>query len=212
MKIIGFSGKKQSGKTTVASSLIIKLACAGSDDATRIDFADGVRRLVCEYFLNPEEHLNKRPISSYTNLESESVKKRKHRCGLAYREIMQKIGTDIARKIWPEVWLDYYKMEIEEEILNVVITADVRFVNEVKCIQDLGGHVIRLLRAPFPEDKHESEMALDNLVLATNRPEVSEFWHKGNLLKFDAIIDNRNLDIPTQNQVIWELVNSKGWL
>jgi hypothetical protein len=61
----------------------------------------------------------------------------------------------------------------------------VRFPNEVECIHDLGGVVIRLLRNPFKDEKidlHSSEVALDHYT------------------DFDLVVDNSKMSIEEQNQ------------
>jgi hypothetical protein len=203
MKIIGFSGKKQSGKTTAAEFLVEKWPTAHF-----YSFADGLKRLVCDYFLNPAEGYD---ADYYTTFTGEKIKNKKHLCGLTYRELLQRIGTDCLRGIWPDVWVAQYRYWIEQIGDKEIITPDVRFPNEVKCIQDLGGHVIRLLRAPFPDDCHESETALDEMEERGTlefKPAVPQNW----LRRFDAVIDNRNMTITEQNEAVWKLCQERKWL
>lgn len=190
MKILGFSGKKQSGKTIVAEFLLGKLGCSGI-----------ILRIA--YFLNVIVlRLFVPPVWGWKlfNLEKQENKETKLPCGKTVRKIQQEIGTDIGRNLWGDCWINDFMYEIKKQAADIVIVPNIRFPNEVKCIQDLGGHVIRLLRAPFPEDKHESETALDLFDKPQNRR------------LFDAVIDNREMDIPTQNEAIWKLVNDKKWI
>jgi hypothetical protein len=76
------------------------------------------------------------------------------------REMMQYIGTDIFRKIKPDVWVDATIRQIMKENPKVAIITDCRFPNEVECIKNSGGKVIRLDRNPFNSD-HLSETILD---------------------------------------------------
>jgi hypothetical protein len=71
------------------------------------------------------------------------------------------------------------------------------------------------MAGPFPEDKHESETALDAMYSKTL------FKQQGGMeLRigkyanevFDAIIDNKNMSIEEQNKAVLELVTSKGWI
>ncbi len=79
----------------------------------------------------------------------------------------------------------------------------------MKNIQDMGGHVIRLLRAPFPEDEHESETALD----FAERDTIDNYKPcDGHRIRFDAIIDNRKMTIPEQNEAVWKLVTERNWI
>jgi hypothetical protein len=212
MKIIGFSGKKQSGKTTAIKHLQPIL------DAEIINFADALKELITQFFV---------PNADYGELggaglfEYEESKQELHPCGKTYRELLQLVGTDWCRTLWPDIWLENYKYGLSCTGGEYVLTADVRFPNEVACIQQLGGHVIRLLRAPFPEDRHESETALDEIESIS----IAVYWsddpdkEKRNLSPayknwpiFDAIIDNREMTIPEQNEAVWKLVTERNWI
>ena len=77
------------------------------------------------------------------------------------REFMQFFGTDIMRKMYEPVWVNACLNKIKKEQSELAIIADVRFPNEAKAIEDAGGIVIRLTRN-IHDDKHSSEIALDN--------------------------------------------------
>lgn len=212
MKIIGFSGKKQSGKTTAVDFLALKLQDSLGNFVEIRAFADCLKELVFRYLAAPTEEYKDTAYDPFTTEES---KRRVHPCGKAYRELFQLIGTGWFRMIWPEIWVENYKFRIQIDPPKVLLTPDVRFPNEVKCIQEMGGHVIRLLRAPFPEDKHESETALDGTESATIACQaVAKVGGTlyGAVGLFDAIIDNRNMSIEQQNEAVWKLVNERGWV
>ncbi|KKN35452.1 hypothetical protein LCGC14_0783550 [marine sediment metagenome] len=213
MKIIGISGKKQSGKTTVTDFLELKLQCAG-----QIAFADYLKEIVCVCFGTVLNKVN----------GSDEDKNEILSCGKSIREVLQIIGTDWFRSLDTDCWVRAYKEKVayddgedeESDFLDyVILTPDVRFPNEVKCIQDLGGHVIRLLRNPH-NDQHESETALDHMekqgnatrkeIIARKNPLYALVWDSDN--GFDAIIDNREMTIAEQNEAVWRLINQKGWL
>lgn len=110
------------------------------------------------------------------------------------RDILQVFGTDVMRKIYNNIWVQATINRILRNQSDISIVCDVRFPNEVKGIQDAGGKVIRLLRAPFAnEDQHASETALDDYG------------------EFDVTIDNRELTISQTNQKIVETLLSWGW-
>ncbi len=99
------------------------------------------------------------------------------------REVMQYVGTDIFRKMYDKVWVNSLIKRIEHENSHLAIVTDVRFINEVEGIQEAGGKVVRLLRDPSDgKDQHYSETALDDYPLE----------------KFDAYIDNKEMDIEEQ--------------
>ena len=84
------------------------------------------------------------------------------------REFMQFIGTDIMRKIYAPVWTNNTIKRINTEKSQLAIVADVRFPNEVESLSDAGGTVLRLTRKLNDDDKHSSEIALDDYPF-TNR-------------------------------------------
>ena len=109
------------------------------------------------------------------------------------REVMQYVGTDFFRRIYPQVWVESTIRKIEKESPELAIIVDCRFPNEVEGIQGAGGKVIRLTRNIFGDtDKHPSEVALDNF--------------KG----FDAYIDNQDMSISQQNESLYNVLAEWG--
>ena len=197
MKIIAFSGKKQSGKTTAVNYLASQ--CVSVDIIGFFSFAKEIIR---------------RCFNVVGNQDLQETKDQMLDCGSTVRELQQRLGTDIFRGIDKCCWVNAYKSLVEDSWQSdwppkLTLTADVRFPNEVKCIQDLGGHVIRLLRNPF-NDQHESETALDNMEQLSRSPEESAYYTDA--IKFDAIIDNREMTIEEQNTAVWKLVTERGWI
>ena len=147
MKIIAISGKKQSGKTTAIKDLQNKI-----DVCEALNFADCLKELVFSYFAAPIEEYKHTIHEPFMTEESKQLK---HPCGKTYRELLQIIGTDMFRGLWPEIWIENYKFragilctDYPQEL--TILTVDVRFPNDVKCIQELGGHVIKLISLPEP--------------------------------------------------------------
>lgn len=202
--ILGFSAKKQGGKTTAVKGIISKsdLECW---DYVTINFADMLKKVVGHTLLPAEM------ITVGTNVYSviEGNKDLMLPCGLTVRQALQTVGTDWFRKLWPDVWINAWKMQVQaEDSKTLILVGDVRFPNELKAIQDRGGHVIRLLRAPFSEDTHESETALDIVQRESFYP--NEPSSVG--LMFDAMLDNTNMSIEQQNDAVWDMVQKAGWL
>lgn len=94
------------------------------------------------------------------------------------RRLIQTLGTDCGRDLLGEnVWVNatINKIRLDSSRKNWVIQ-DVRFPNEAKAIQILGGKIIRVNREGVgPVNDHPSETALDD-------------WD------FDAIITNTTLE------------------
>jgi len=112
---------------------------------------------------------------------------------LTGREFMQYFGTEICRKVYPDIWTDRLIKDIQAEEPNLAVISDARFENEIKAVQNAGGKVIRLTRTIEGEDYHESELALDN--------------YDG----FDAIIDTQNLGIEQSCQELIKILDGWSW-
>ena len=253
-KILGISGRKQSGKNTtcnflygmemislkmiekfqmgdngnlVVPSLIVEKGeekiVWGEFDVTRIDdefvgwaidqlwpfikdysFADVLKRNVCIDILgltheqcygtdqekNTETHIHWRDLPT----PNKNLKSKK----MTAREVMQYVGTDFFRRIYPDVLADCgIKMALSHGSQLAIFT-DVRFPNEVEAIQKNGGKVIRLTRVKSPEDKHESELALEK---------ENYDWNN-----FDLVINNENLAVKDTNKIVYDALAEWGWV
>ena len=157
-KLIGISGKKGSGKNTVAN--MIDTLRSFDFDGHLIEyksFADPLKRMICELtgckmtqFLTQKGKDTLSPIRKPTG-------------GFyTYRELLQLQGTEFGRNIiGPDIWVDALFAGWNQNE-DWVIT-DVRFPNEVEAIEDRGGIAIRVVRPGIDStDTHESETALDN--------------------------------------------------
>jgi hypothetical protein len=201
--IIALSGKKQSGKSTAVED-ILKRVEHKPYMSKSVAFAGSLKRFVNAFFLAPLEQ-------GEPEWDAEYFKNLKHPCGKTIRELLQIVGTDWCRNLWPDIWVEQWKYWIKQNCseYELILVPDVRFVNEVKAIQDLGGHVIRLTRNPFPDDKHESETALD-LVEAICIGDPDGCYDEKT--RFDAIIDNSAMSIEEQNEAVWKLVTERRWV
>jgi hypothetical protein len=101
------------------------------------------------------------------------------------REVLQFWGSEITRKLYPNVWADACVRQIKASETyrrgGVCVVTDTRFPNEVDAVDGAGGATIRLTRNPF-DDRHVSETSLD--------PDVFDWG------RFYAVIDNATLDVP----------------
>ena len=109
------------------------------------------------------------------------------------REFLQYFGTDVCRKMYENVWVDRCIADITYEEPLLAVVDDCRFPNEADAIQKAGGKVIRLTRSNH-KDSHRSESALDD-------------WDN-----FDAVIDNRELNVEESSKRLLEILDSWGWL
>ena len=194
MIIIGVSAKKQGGKSTLIDAMVSELP-EGSCEIIR--FADTLKQIVIDCFTPPEMNL-KHP----DDLDSDEVKNTMLPCGKTIRQMLQIVGTDWFRHTWDDCWVNTFKNRIWKSQASFIFVPDCRFPNELKAIQEMGGSVIRLMRAPFgDQDSHESETALDEVEKASIRAYklLDKSIGETNLILrpvvyghyFDLIYDNR---------------------
>lgn len=119
-----------------------------------------------------QEHLR---WENMPGLQDES-KRQKWSGPMTAREFMQFLGTDIMRKMYEPIWVNACIKKIQREQSQLAIIADVRFPNEANAVEKAGGTLLRLTRNVYPNETHQSEVALDNY-------------------SFSTIIDNHNKSI-----------------
>lgn len=105
------------------------------------------------------------------------------------REVLQIFGTDMVRSIYPDAWSFATYNLIKDEGQELAIITDGRFPNEIDIGKKYGGKSIRLLRNICGIDLHPSEIALDDYD------------------NFDAVLDNRWVDIKQQNDMAFPIIN-----
>lgn len=117
----------------------------------------------------------------YSDIPPEEIGLMERQSGpMTAREFMQHFGTDIMRKMYPNIWVDNTIKKILAEGSELAVIPDVRFPNEVEAILANGGEVIRLSRV-YEEDGHQSETCLDS----------GNFDHS----KFTYVIENADIGI-----------------
>jgi hypothetical protein len=148
--LIGISGKKQSGKDTLADKLLAWFRGNPRARVQKTGFAECLKARV--------QRLFRCPYSCLYGTDAEKSVPRSTLNGYSGREVCQEYGTMI-RKYSPDFWV---RAGLSNAIgFDHTIYCDVRFPNEVAGIQGAGGVVIRLEGSYAPPDPHPSEMALD---------------------------------------------------
>jgi hypothetical protein len=207
--IIGISGKKQSGKSTLAKFLIDKFGyglCRSYNFADTLKFKIGidVLGLTLDQCFGTEEQKNSFTDYKWENLPDNirwkySIAKDfpiLRKGNLTSRELLQIIGTDIFREYFSKnIWIDACFREIEKAICNIVLIADVRFITEIENIINQNGYIIRLTRNidNKNKDKHSSETELDDY----------DFQSWGQRC---CIINNQNMNISEKNEIALKYV------
>jgi hypothetical protein len=78
------------------------------------------------------------------------------------RQVLQEFGTGIGRQMYGNIWVEATLRAIQSDGCALAVIDDCRFPNEVEGVKSVGGYVFRLTRAPFKDDEHISEKALDD--------------------------------------------------
>ena len=106
------------------------------------------------------------------------------------RRALQRIGTECGRKLISEnVWADAMEREIRQLLergVNHVVVTGIRYENELKMIQRLGGETVWIER-PSARASHEEKIrsAAASADTATHSSEVSL-----DVKRFDSVIEN----------------------
>ena len=141
MKLIGLSGRKQSGKDTVAS-MIEELVLG---PVAKIAFADALKHEVCK-------------LLGVTREEIEADKAR-------FRGILQWWGTEWRRNENRYYWIEQLDVAVDcarKGGAKLTIITDCRFPNEADYVKSKGGIVVRVDRPTNSQDTHTSETAMDD--------------------------------------------------
>lgn len=172
--LIGFAGRARSGKTTLSkylqqekgakivtiASYLKKLCCEilSLDLNTLLEYKDNNTELDYAFDNNAFEVLSNSTGISRDTLHQELDNVIIH----TVREMLQVVGTNVIRKYNP----DWHVNQMREEILSfdedtMVVIDDVRFPNERRAIEMLGGIVLFIVRPSFDYiSNHESETSL----------------------------------------------------
>jgi len=189
--IIGITGLISSGKGTVADILVEE------HNYIKLSFADKLKDGVAVIFGWDRAMLEGDSIESreWRETVDEFWTKETGR-EITPRLVLQEFGTDCMRNgFYNGVWVSLVKQEIINNPDNKYVIPDVRFSNEVKVIQELGGEVWNVRRGELPDwwgyaiqDNEHSDSTLMN----DYHPEVhqSEWRWIGKDNQFNLILQN----------------------
>jgi hypothetical protein len=155
--IIAFGGRKHSGKS-LAAELTANIADNFGLDWEVISFADKLKEVAASIF----------PIDR--NKENDAAYKEAllpEPCShLTPRHIYQTLGTDIARKLWADVWVYHTDLKIVSSTADVILIPDLRFDNEMDYLLRLQEQdnlyvvLVNIVRYTDEKDNHDSERGL----------------------------------------------------
>ena len=152
MKIYGFLGRKRSGKDTAA-----KIVDDTTDADTKVkymSFAEPMKDALIEltgakreYFYDQE--FKEQPVIVFGDRK------------FTPRELMTWYGGLMREKFGSNFWSDKVKERIAKENVDYLLITDVRFLEEAKMIDELGGTIVYMNRdvilGPLPKDADVSE-------------------------------------------------------
>jgi hypothetical protein len=199
--IIGFMGKKQSGKDTAAKFLI------NNYSFKRYAFGDPVKKICKIMFGFNDEQLygdKKECIDPDWNISP--------------RQAFQVIGTEFAqfgiykhlpelnekvphRELWVMSFKKWYWDNLKEDRNLRVVISDVRFSHEVNAIRELGGIIVKINKDNIPLDSHTSEKEMDNIsphkidYKISNNEGIPELNTKINQIYCNVDKNNKNLKV-----------------
>lgn len=203
-KIIAFSGRKQSGKSTSGEYVVELLKKFKPDCTYKIySLADPLKQKVCmdilgltyEQCYGTDEDKNTMSKIMWDDLPLNNIdteKNNRSNIFLTAREVMEIFGTKFFRRLLGDVWINALLKEIKKDNVDYAIIVDVRFPNEVEGILEERGIVIRLMYDPY-HSLSPSETALDKENFS---------W-----LKFTHIIDNTQMSQKEKNLEILSILS-----
>ena len=163
--IVGLTGKKQSGKDTVADYLVENY------NFQKVGFSDVMYEAVAALWgITVEEALAYKYDGSVSiNLPwNGEIPSNVLRHNFTWREHLQRFGTDMGREVfgkdfWVEAfdrrYLNRWPSELQKERL---VIRDVRFNNEASLIRSqFDSFIWQIVRDDLPDDPHESEAGID---------------------------------------------------
>jgi hypothetical protein len=150
-KVIGLTGYKKNGKTTAADYIKQKYLTESETpvQVERINFKDCLIDEVKENFPGSLEF-----ISAMYEMEIDTLFKEKPG---GMRKLMQDVGL-ARRKEDPMYWVDRWEKKVKESNSDVIITDDVRFLNEYDAIGRHNGIVLKIVKeGQINDDFHATE-------------------------------------------------------
>ena len=133
--LIAFTGKLESGKSTLAKEIKKRHTEGG---VHMLAFAKPLKDMCNSYFGFSFEDL-------YT---PEGKKKYNPMWNMTTREFMQRLGQGLRDAIGSDVWVKLLKVSIldKKDIYDLIMVDDARYPEEINMIHELGGVVVRVTR------------------------------------------------------------------
>lgn len=179
--LIGISGKRGTGKTTLGQVLELKYGFEP------VGLADSLKEMVKEVFNLTEEHVNgslkEAPLPQYS--------------GYTPRTIMIDVGQ-FFRKYDENIWIK--KLLDRKPLGKSLVITDVRFWNEANFIKESGGLLVRLNRS--------ADLSIyKGLILDASETALDDYPYFDLVVKEDENVELKDLDIVSRR--VYELAKSR---
>lgn len=204
--IIALSGRKGSGKNTVAKFIAshYEMNTLSPGNVLECSFADNIKTFCIETLglsreqcYGSDDQKNAPTQYLWENVRNSLIRRK---FGLSSgpmtgREIMQLFGTELVRESFGNVWADATIRKIKHSEVSLAIITDNRFPNEVESVlSQPNGYIIRLTRSSFGTyDGHPSEISLDDY--SWDRPSC-------------FVLHNAKMTIRDQNKAVIPILES----
>lgn len=162
MRLLAFTAKKQTGKTTAVTYLRSKMT-----NSVQINFKDALVEELITLFPELIAEIGKTYDNNpkwYDGKTWDAERLFKEKPPLI-RSLMRNFGTEVRRKQDPEYWVKEWQRKIDQNFVADVFVDDVRFLNEAEAVKRNGGMIIKIISdRPSPDDAHQSESEMDLIV------------------------------------------------
>ena len=179
-KLIAFAGRKRSGKDLLSNAIVEHNTTVNKKNTIILTVAAYLKNMCCDLLTidnstllewkDSDKIFSIKPndrwfnlISSRTAIPKKDIIKELHEIEITnVRQLLQILGTDIIRKYNPNWHIDCLTKDIlDYRETHDIIIDDVRFPNERKAVEDLGGTVYFIIRPDcFDISNHISETSL----------------------------------------------------
>lgn len=153
-RVIAFTGKKRSGKTSLVSAFMSEVGGLGYT-AVRVGFKQALLDQVKVHFPDfLKSEADRYGVSGVDQLLEDKPG--------SIRQFLQNYGTDLFRNEDPNYWTKKWVDNVSTLDTDFVLVDDLRFMNEAMAVKNLGGVIIRIKRPSVGDsDTHQSEKEMD---------------------------------------------------
>jgi len=150
-KLIALTGLAGSGKDESAKAIMGQMG-----PYQRYSFADPLREACKAVFGLTDHEMADRKLKE-TPLDRWPYE--------SPRRLLQQVGTDLFRSLWPEVWIECFNRHVSSQKDICICVTDLRFPNELQAVRAHEGMTIRVVRTDQPPsvDLHPSEAHIPTL-------------------------------------------------